>query len=153
MEKYIGALTLQDPSALGSFNPLFTTPAELITNKDFFTGRNYGPTDIQKLGGLEQILAPLSDNGIVPEQTLKAARGLNPLWEQAARMFPGLVSGNMDEMNDQRQPETYLRYAGVPIRMLTEAQKQATASSQYYDQRSQQRQAAAMQRALAAAGG
>jgi hypothetical protein len=141
MNDWVNTLSGKDASALSNLNPLFTAPLETMMSKDMFTGRQYGPTDVRELGGLEKVLNPFMDalgmaeNGFAQEKFLQAGRAVVPTWDQLARLFPGVVTGGMSEMDVQRRGESYARRLGLPIRQLTPAQIEATQRTNYYNAR------------------
>lgn len=149
VESMFNTATMQDASFLSNLLPAFSVPLELAMKKDMFTGRTYQSDDVQQLGGLEKILTPLQgmmggENGFVPEQMLQAGRSLIPTWDQAARLFPGVVTGNESQLDKERQAESWARRLGLPIRQLTPQVKENTARSRYYDEQEAMRRQVAM---------
>ncbi len=131
-------------------NPLLTTPAEYALGKDFFTGKEYGPTDVTEAKGLNLPLAAVlslvggahrgpDGKMYIDDKALNAVRGLNPILDRQMRLLPQLTGTNND-----RQFESVLRFLGAPVRTISDDQLRSEAASRYYDERDRQRRLAAM---------
>ena len=133
---------------LTNVNPLYTAPAEYITGRDFFTGREYRDTDVRPLGPLEKVAQPglaglgllkEAPNGtpLIEERLANMLQSLNPIYSRSARLAPRLTTGADD--NIQRVMEAWVRMMGAPVRTLSPSQQEATMKSQYYDMLDEQR--------------
>ena len=138
------------------FNPFFTAPIELATGKDFFTNRNYDETDVSKAGGvydpIARLLSPTQFSEVVDGQPVIQDRMANflravlPPLDRTTRLFPQSAG----EVGDtKRQVESIARTFGIPIRSLTDKQRESTQWSQYFDEQDKQAEQEAMLRAAA----
>ena len=135
---------------LSSFNPLFTTPAEFVVDKNFFTGRQYDENDVRMVGGLEKILEPLAlalgqgektPNGsvVINEKFIDAFRSVLPLYDRSARVVPSITSGSMSDDQSARQIESWARLMGIPIRQLSPQQQRSAQRSERFNQQDERR--------------
>lgn len=132
--------------AMSQFSPLVTAPIEYATEKNLYTGQDYGePDDFREIGGIEQLLGVGLMAGItgnrrespggktaVSENFLNAIRSVNPVYDRGLRLSPG--NGN------ERWMEQIARFLGAPARTLSEGQQESTMRSQYYDDLDKQRE-------------
>jgi hypothetical protein len=135
-------------------NPLLTTLPEFALGKDFYTGKSYGPADVTEAKGLNVPLAAAlslvgqAERGpdgklYINDNALNAIRGLNPVLDRQMRLLPQL-SGGVAKQGADRQLESWLRFMGVPIRTVSESQRQGEQVSQYYNQLDAAKRLAAM---------
>jgi hypothetical protein len=140
---------------LTNLNPIFTAPLEFATGQDFFTGREYGPTDLREAGVAEkpyewiarllgQTKTTPGGKVVVNEKFLDAMRSMNPVYDRAVRLAPQATTGGNAEDAVARQAEAIARTLGFPIRTLSPQQQQSAAKSKVYDQRDEQALARAL---------
>ena len=131
--------------AFSDFNPLFTAPAEFATERNFYTGKEYGDTDKRQTGLIEkplEILARIVGQAdttpegkvLVNENFLNAFRSVIPVYDRSIRLAPNAVTGGSDSDASNRWAESIGRTIGLPIRQLSPQQQQSQAMSEYYDQ-------------------
>lgn len=133
--------------ALSDINPFFTAPAELITSKNFFTGRDYQDDDLVKVEGINKAMIPFlaimgqlerSPDGsyIATEKGIDFMRSINPVLDRITRLAPQTTGGS-DALS--RQLESIARTSGIPIRVLSPEQQRSTQRSQYFDRQDELR--------------
>jgi hypothetical protein len=137
-------------------NPAITSIPEYTGKTDYFTGRQYGPTDYSKVSGplgipvnvLAGIFGQKNAAGEVSENFQNFMRSWNPVSERTARLAPQFSGGNKEDR--KRQLESWLRFGGAPVRFLTPKQQESEAFRRYYDALDAQKAAqASARRALA----
>lgn len=136
--------------ALADVNPLIMAPIDFVSKRDSFYDRSFGPNDYTKVAGplgamLRVIATPLgqtNEKGQISENFLNLIDSLNPAYGRTTRLFPELVGAAGDP---QRRGETVWRNFGVPVRVLSDKQKENEAIRRYYAARDE----ASRQRAMA----
>jgi hypothetical protein len=129
---------------LSEVNPWFTAPFEYAMGQDFFTGKRYGPDDYSqaaKLGiPLAALLSPVGGakrgadgNWYLQDKAMNFVRAINPLMDRTARLTPGMIEADPENMD--RIAESYARFLGAPVRTISEAQKRAELARRYYGAR------------------
>ena len=142
INRFAAAAGGQNPGqALSDINPFFTAPFEYAMGKDFFTGKEYGPEDWSQAQGLGTPLAiALAAVGggkrgpdgqwYLQDKALNALRSLVPPIDRTARLTPGLIEAEPE--NSDRMLESYLRFLGMPVRTISDDQKQSELANRYY---------------------
>lgn len=137
---------------LSDVNPFFTAPFEYAMGSDFYTGKKYGPTDVSKAKGLgiplAMLLSPVGGGEKGPggwyldDKTMNLLRSLNPVLERTARLVPGALAESKG--GQDRQLESYLRFLGAPMRMISDQQMRSEQARRYYNALDEARHAQAV---------
>ena len=122
----------QNPIGMASnLSPLLTAPLEYAMGQNTFTGQTYGADDYTKVGWNADILTNIlalppalltgnlktgADGIFISDRLLNAVESTNPLAGQFGRVA---------DVSDQRFAERLMRYAGLPVRTITEDQMES----------------------------
>ena len=137
-----------NPGALlSNVNPLLSAPLDFLMKRDSFYDRSFKPTDFSEQSGINGAFVKALAH-LVPGQTNEAGQvsdnftnlisSLIPVYDRSVRL-----SGGNDP---QRIPESWARFAGAPVRTLSDKQKESAALSKFLDAQAEQRRQAAMLR-------
>ena len=117
---------LASPSRLaGDVTPLLRVPAELISNKMFYSGRDFSQTPVEVSGGPAALLQPFlqgagygnttaSGKKLMNEKAYYALRNLFPLLSTAERMSPSIPA-----YKERGNANTWLGFLGAPVKEVT----------------------------------
>lgn len=146
-------LKLQPKGLMAQLNPLIASPAEFLTNSDFFTGQQFdrqNPKDYNKVSGplgvpinmLAKLTGQQDAAGRTYEPFTNAIQSVFPMIDRSAKLTPAVL----DTGSSGKEPPwaARARFLGLPIRVLTQQAKDAERARRYYDQKDQ----FAMQRAI-----
>jgi hypothetical protein len=115
-----------------NLNPMITVPAEFTSRTDFFTGQQFQPNDTVQVGGVAipyaiamsmfgQARRGADGKWYVDAAAMNAARGLDPNLDKVLRLLPQVAGGE----GGDRQAESWGRWAGLPVRTISEAQQRS----------------------------
>jgi hypothetical protein len=65
------------------------------------------------------------------DKTMNMLQSINPILERTQRLVPGAVSESKGRQD--RQLESYLRFLGVPVRTISDAQLRSEQTRRYYN--------------------
>ncbi|HWO51847.1 MAG TPA: hypothetical protein VNN23_09640, partial [Ornithinibacter sp.] len=136
-----------------NLNPMLTVPAEFAGRTDFFTGQNFPDEAEVQVGGaatpwalaLSAIGQARRVNGkwYIDAAALNAIRGLDPNLDRMMRLAPqlgGLESTDKTGASTTaRQAESWARWAGLPVRTISEQQQRSEVRSRAFKERDRRR--------------
>jgi len=131
---------------LSAATPFISAPAEYIFRKDLFTGKEYPEgEDFVEPGGIlgipQQVLATIlqqtNEQGQIDPRFIAATAAINPLQERSQRLAPQITMGEGTQRDEAilRQPESWLRFFGGPVKTLTPQQQRSEALRRQYELR------------------